>query len=297
MKLLRSIGGALLVVLILGLLAVAVPAGAQTLNSLTMERVLVLSTVHSSLTPNLPASLLGALTSGAQEIHEQTNYNPQASLVTETLFVLPAGSPLPTSLSTVPVTSYILSFAMSIDKTYVTSSAVQFVGTISQSSAPLVGSASYQGSPATLSFGYTKDTPPKIHDVIESIAGVVVSYTGAATGTFNITLPPTGGGGGGGGTGVTIVVNGATGTTPSFQTTVNQLTLDASASSSTNAGALTYTWSIPQGSPSAGISFPGANTAVAFVQLSSGKQTYTVNLTVTDATGATATATITIVFL
>jgi hypothetical protein len=296
MKLLRSIGGALTVALILGLLAVAVPAGAQTLNSLTMERVLVLSNVHSTITPNLPASLLGSLTSGALEIHEQTNYNPQASQVTETLFVLPAGSPLPTSLSTVPITSYLATFAISVDKTYVASSAVQFVGTISQSSAPLFGSASYQGAPATLSFGYTKDTPPKIHDVIESLAGVAVTWTGAATGTLTITQPSTPGGPGGG-TGVTITVNGSTGTTQSFQTTVNQLTLDASASSSTNAGALTYTWSIPQGSPSAGISFPGGNTAVAFVQLSSGKQTYTINLTVTDATGAAATATITIVFL
>jgi len=293
MKLLRSIGGALSI-LILGLLAV--PAGAQTLNSLTMERVLVLSSAHSTLTPNLPASLLGSITSGALEIHEQTNYNPQASLLTSTFFVMPAGSTLPTNLGTVPATSFLATLALSIDKTYVTSSAVQFVGSISQSSAPLFGSASYQGAPGNVSFGYTKDTPAKIHDVIETIAGVAVAYTGAATGTLSITQPSTGGGGGGG-TGVTIVVNGATGTMQSFQTTVNQLTLDASASTSTNAGALTYTWSIPQGSPSAGISFPGGNTAVAFVQLSSGKQTYIINLTVTDATGAAATSTITIVFL
>jgi hypothetical protein len=217
-------------------------------------------------------------------------------LLTSTFFVLPAGSTLPTSLSTVPATNYLATLSLSVDKTYVTSSAVQFAGTISQSSAPLFGSASYQGAPATLSFGYTKDTPPKIHDVTESIAGVAVAYTGAATGTLTITQPPTGPGGGGG-TGVTITVNGSTSATPSFQTTVNQLSLDASASSSTNAGALTYTWSIPQGSPSAGISFPGGNTAVAFVQLSSGKQNYIINLTVTDATGATATSTITIVFL
>jgi hypothetical protein len=296
MKLLRSIGGALSIALILGLLAVAVPAGAQTLNSLTMERVIVLSSAHSTLTPNLPAALLGAVTSGAQEIHEQTNYNPQASQLTSTFFVLPAGSALPTNLGSVPATSFLASLSLSVDKTYVTSSAVQFVGSISQSSAPLFGSASYQGAPATVSFGYTKDTPPKIHDVTESIAGVAVAYTGAATGTLSITQPSTPGGPGGG-TGITIVVNGLTGATPSIQTTVNQLTLDASASTSTNAGALTYTWSIPQGSPSAGIGFPGGNTAVAFVQLSSGKQTYTINLTVTDATGATATSTITIVFL
>jgi hypothetical protein len=296
MKLLRSIGGALSIALILGLLAVAGPAGAQTLNSLTMERVLVFSSAHSTLPPNLPASLLGSITSGALEVHEQTNYNPQASLLTSTFFVVPAGSTLPTNLGSVPATNFLTTIALSIDKTYVTGSAVQFVGSISQSGAPLYGSASYQGAPATVSFGYTKDTPPKIHDVTESIAGVVVAYTGAATGTLSITQPSTPGGPGGG-TGITIVVNGATGTMQSFQTTVNQLTLDASASTSTNAGALTYTWSIPQGSPSAGISFPGGNTAVAFVQLSSGKQNYIINLTVTDATGATATATITIVFL
>jgi len=296
MKLLRSMGGALSVALIFGLLAVAIPAGAQTLNSLSMERVLVLSSVHSSLTSNLPASVLASIAAGTLEVHEQTNYNPQASTLTSTFFLMPAGSTLPTNLGSVPASNVLAIVALTADKIYVTSSAVQFAGTISQSNTPLFGTTSYQGAPATLSFGYTKDTPPKIHDVTETVAGVAVAYTAAATGTLSITQPTTGGGGGGG-TGVTIVVNGATGTMQSFQTTVNQLTLDASASTSTNAGALTYTWSIPQGSPSAGISFPGGNTAVAFVQLSSGKVTYIINLTVTDATGATATSTITIVFI
>src|SRR5579864_2469840 len=296
MKLLRSFGGALSVALILGLIGVAVPAGAQTLNSLSMERVLVLSSIHSSLTSNLPASVLASIAAGTLEVHEQTNYNPQASTLTSTFFLMPAGSTPPTNLGTVSASNILAILALTVDKTYVTSSAIQFVGSISQSNTPLFGTKSYQGVPAVVSFGYTTDTPPKIHDVIESVAGVAVAYTPTAAGTVSITQPPTGPGGGGG-TGITIVVNTVTGTSPSFQTTVNQMTLDASASTSTNAGALTYTWSIPAGAPGASISFPGGNTATAFVQLTGGRVTYTINLTVTDATGATATATITISYL
>src|ERR1700752_5269929 len=98
MKLLRSFGGALTVALILGLLAIAAPAGAQTLNSLTMERVLVLSTALSTLTPNVPASLLAALAAGTLEVHEQTNFNPQANTITSTFFVVPAGTTPPTNI-------------------------------------------------------------------------------------------------------------------------------------------------------------------------------------------------------
>ena len=297
MKLLRSLGGAFSVALILGLVAVALPAGAQTLNSLTMERVLTLSSAQSSLASNLPASVLAQIASGTLEVHEQTNYNPQASTLTSTFFLVPAGSTPPVNIGTVPASNILAIVAITPDKIYITKSAVQVVGLISQSSTPLFGSASYQGVPATFSFGFTSDTPPKIHDVTDTVAGVAVAYTASATGTFNITQPTTPGGGGTPGSGVTIIVNGITSATPNFQTTVNQVNLDASASTSTNAGALTYTWSIPAGSPSAGISFPGGNTAVAFVQLSSGKQTYTINLTVTDATGATATIPITIQYL
>ena len=300
MKLLRSLGGALSVALILGLLSVAVPAGAQTLTSLSMERVLTLSSAQSSLTSNLPASVLASIASGNLEIHEQTNYNPQANSLTSTFFLEPAGtatSPV-TNIGTVPGSSILAIVAMTPDKIYATSSAVQFVGLISQSNTPLFGTASYQGVPATFSFGYTKDTPPKIHDVIDTVAGVAVAYTASANGTFAITLPPpTGGGGGTGGTGVTIVVSGQTGATATIQTTVNQVTLDASASTSTNAGALTYSWTIAANAPSAIISYPGGNTATPLVQLVSGKQVYVITLTVTDSTGATATSTITIDYI
>ncbi|HXA63694.1 MAG TPA: hypothetical protein VNV82_01015 [Bryobacteraceae bacterium] len=299
MKLLRSLGGALSVALILGLLSAAVPAGAQTLTALTMERVLTLSSAQSSLTSNLPASVLASIASGNLEIHEQTNYNPQSSTLTSTFFLEPAGTTPPVNLGTVPGSSILAIVAMTPDKIYITKSAVQFVGLITQSNTPLFGTASYQGVPATASFGYTTDTPPKIHDVIETVAGVAVAYTQSATGTFTIVQPPTTGGGGTGGTGITIVVNGPGGpnTSNTFQTVVNQVSLDASKSTSANAGALTYAWSIAPNAPSAIISYPGGNTATPLIQLVGGKQTYVITLTITDATGVTGTATITIQYI
>ncbi len=293
MKLLRTLGGALSIAVLLGLLLVSIPASAQTLNSLTIERPIALNNIFTTITPNVPANVLASIASGALEIREQTNYNPQAATLTSSVFAVPAGAPIPTSIGTVPPSSFLAVVTTSIDKIYVTSSAVQIVGTVSQSSATPYGN--YQGAAATYSFGYTKDTPPKINNVIETVAGVIGIYSPSAAGTVSITQPTTPGGGGGG-TGVTVIVNGVTGA-QTIQTTVNQVNLDASASTSSNAGTLTYTWSIPQGSPSAVITFPGGNTAKPFVQLSSGKVKYTIVLTVTDATGATGTATITIDYI
>ena len=127
MKLLRSLGSAFSVALIIGLLAVAVPAGAQTLTSLTMERVLTLSSAQSSLTSNLPASVLASIASGNLEIHEQINYNPQGNTLTSTFFLEPAGTTPPTNLGTVPGSSILAIVAITPDKVYVTSSAVQIV--------------------------------------------------------------------------------------------------------------------------------------------------------------------------
>jgi len=292
MKLLRSLGGALSL-LLLGLAVASVPAGAQTLTALQEERSIALSNILTTITPQgLPAATLAALAAGALDLREQANYNAQQSTLTLTTFVVATGAPNPTNLITLPASSLVAQVTISIDKIYITSSAVQFVGTISQSTTTPYGN--YQGFPATFSFGYTKDTPPKINNVVDSVGGTIVIYSAAGSGTFTIQQPSTGGGGGGS-TGVTVTINGQSSATPTFQTTVNQVLLDASKSTSTNAGALTYSWAVTQGTAS--ISFPNGNTSTANIQLGSGKITYVITLTVTDATGAKSTATITIQYV
>jgi hypothetical protein len=69
-----------------------------------------------------------------------------------------------------------------------------------------------------------------------------------------------------------------------------QIQLDGTASTSAS-GALTYLWTIPQGSPQAAIS--GSTTATPTVQLTL-RGTYTFQLTVTDAAGKSATDTTTV---
>ena len=104
--------------------------------------------------------------------------------------------------------------------------------------------------------------------------------------------PPTGP------TGVTIVITGpggATSSTNTFQVFLNQVTLSASGSTSTNPGALSYSWAVAAGSPTGG-GIVGANTATPTFQLTT-PQTYQYTLTVTDSTGATATATVTIQYI
>lgn len=132
------------------------------------------------------------------------------------------------------------------------------------------------------------------------VTGNVMTSASLAT-PFNITmLPPAIGSTtppGTGTTGVTIVVSGpggATSTTNTFQTLSNLVTLDASKSTSANAGTLMYSWAVSAGFPS--VSITGANTATPTIQLNS-KGTYQFTLTVTDSTGASSMTNVTIQYI
>jgi hypothetical protein len=99
---------------------------------------------------------------------------------------------------------------------------------------------------------------------------------------------------GGGGSPITITVTGPGGATSASNTITtgsNQIVLDASKSTSSNAGALAFSWTQLPGFR--GVAILGGNTATPTFQFPS-RGTYQFTLTVTDATGVTATATITV---
>ncbi len=128
-----------------------------------------------------------------------------------------------------------------------------------------------------------------------------VAFAPWLTGPFAASSLPTAPSGGGGTTppppaGITIVITGpggATSATNTFAVVTGGVTLDASQSTSSNAGGLSYSWTTASGYPAIGI--PGGNSATPSIQLPY-PGTYVFILTVTDSTGATKTATVTVQF-
>lgn len=302
MKSFRRIDSVMLFGLAAAISFLATPAAAQistsgpTLTGLSQfEQSITMSDILPAVTLNVPANVLASITGGALDLRAQTNYNPQANALTSTFFTVQNGSPTPTNLSQISPANVYGSIVISVSQLYVTSRAAMFVGAISSASSTLFGS--YQATPASFSFTYSSATPPVLTNAIFSIAGTLAFVSPTATGNVTITQPPATGGGSTS-TGVTIVVSAGGGITTmaanAFQVSQNQLMLNASQSTSSNPGALTYSWVSAPGSENAGII--GANTATPLIQLFA-IGTYQFTLTVTDAKGVTATATVTVQYI
>lgn len=292
----------------LAIIALSLAAGAQTttppatctaaptsVTAFSVERVVSLTNVLTTLTPTAPASVLAAIAGGALEIHEQLNYNPQLGTITSTVFLVAAGSPIPTPQS--GITTIAETAQIQITQILTSCSptpSILFVGRVTNSSsaATSVFGVNLNGAPAAVSVGYTTDNPAVINNVAVIIAGSVVEYSVAATGTLTVPPPPTTPGTGGG-TGPTIVVKFSNGAVALPNTTIqaplSPFLLDAS--SSTGTGALTYAWSAASGTP---VAFVSTDTPGKILVQFPGPGGYTINLKVTDSTGASATFTITL---
>jgi hypothetical protein len=162
---------------------------------------------------------------------------------------------------------------MSVDKIYSSAAlrpSLMLVGTIATNS-PVSPYGNLAGVPASLSIGYTNDTPPKINNVVLVFAGSAVEFSGAGAGTLAFVPPP---------------VVPPPGTAPqiviSSPTSVFSKIADLNASTSTSANPpLTFQWAVVNGN--ADIAHSTSATALAY--LNGGFGSYTFKLTVTDAKG------------
>jgi hypothetical protein len=286
-------------------IALSMMAGAQTtapatcttaptsLTALDIERVVPLANVLTTLTPNAPANVLAGIAGGALEIHETLGYNAQLNAVTSTVFVVPAGSPLPTPAGGITAQNVVQLTTINITNSFFSCSptpSVLLVGTVAGGPTGVYGS--FVGAPAAVSIGYTTATPPAINNVAVVISGVAVEYSTSAVGILTFPAATSTGGGGGTGSGsLTAAIklpNGSFGQSGAiYQIATSPLLLDASASSGGTAP-LTYKWS--------------SNNPVAFVQTGNpatihvqfpGPGAYAITLTATDAAGNTNSVTLT----
>jgi hypothetical protein len=278
-------------VLVLVLLASSAPASAQvtitgqTVTAMSIERVLQLNNLHYTVPINANPSVLAALAAGALEVREILTYNPIPKDVSSVVFLVPTGTPFPTPsvvdvLDGPPLGSNVAAFTLHPDKIYVTNNSVTFSGVIYTSNVTPFGD--YTGSPATIAFGFTNDTPPLINNVVDLISGAVVDWSASGTGSFTLSTPPVVVGGV-----VTVVV------TPASQTVVDTLAhISSKATDSLDPNAtFSYKW-VLTGPAGGGATIFTPNAASTDVQLIDGFNNYTFSVTATNTkTGASGTGT------
>jgi hypothetical protein len=264
-----------------------------SVSALSIERVLTLSNILTTLTRNVSASILASIAGGAEEIRTRLIYNPSANTLTDTTFLVPAGSPLPTPLGVNIDSSIIQTFVLNVTQIFSScqpTPSLLIVGTIGSAGASAY--ANFVEAPAAVSLGYTTDTPPLINNVVEVVAGSVLAYSASASGTLSfpaVTVTPPGTTAGN----PTIVLNPLPPSSGSFQVFQNPFFVNASGSTDPNNLPLTFTWSsnLPVNFvPSSTVSNP----SIYFV---SGAGDYTITLTVTNSAGKVSTTSFSVQFL
>jgi hypothetical protein len=251
-----------------------------SITALSIERVLTLSNILTTLTPNVSPTILGELSGGAVEIRSRLIYNPQLSTLTDTTFLVPAGSPLPTPLgvdvSSSTIQGYVLNVTQILQSCQPTPS-ILMVGTISTAgSSPY---ANFVGAPAAVSLGYTTADPPVIDNVVELIAGSILAYSASGAGTLTfptVTVTPPGTT-----TGVPVI---SLSPMPPAQVFQSPYFINASGSTDPSNLPLTYSWT---STPANAVNFVPNNTMMPTTNayFVNGTGTYTITLTVTDSAG------------
>ncbi len=262
-----------------------------SLQSLSIERALTLSNLLTTITPNVPANILASIAGGAQEIRTRLIYNSQANTVTDTTFLVAAGSPNPTPLAVDVTGSTIQSYVLNVSQIFTSCSptpSVLIVGKVGSSNGPF---GNFQGAPAAISIGYTTDTPAKINNVVEVVAGQVVAYSASAQGTLTFPAAPVTPPGTSAGAPV-IVLSPVFPTQGVFQAFLNPLQINAGNSTDPNNLPLTYMFTSDKP-----VNFlPGPtvpNPQITF----GGRGDYVITLTVTNSAGVSSTTSFTVEYV
>jgi len=264
---------------------------APSLKSLTLESVVPIDSVDSTATPNIPASLLSALTSGTAELRQQLTYTAATQTLTVTGISVASGSPLPTPSGATGVTS-LWTYTVNVERVDLSAkpgNAVLFLGSAASGSTN-TPFGDISGALVSISAGYTTPTdassPTAFSGIAANLAGSATLFSKQGTGTLTLGGSPT--------TGVPVAVAGP----KNFISGDPQFQLDGTHSTDPNGGTLTYHWVfMPVFGTTANL--VGADTATPMVTVpsySDAEGDYTFQLTVTNAAGLSATDSVTITY-
>lgn len=269
-----------------------------SITALNLERVVALTNIGSTTTPNINPTILAGVTGGSLELRQNFVYNPSTNVIAITEFAAQPGSNSPTQPGNILSSNLISQENFTVDKIYYSCKpypSVLIAGTITQNF-PVSPVGNLIGVPAAISMGYTTDNPAKVTNVAVVYAGIATVYSAAATGTLTFPAPSTTPPGTTGAGPVIVITGGNTQTTAQ-----KQIGIDASTSTSTASGGITTYAAIQVAPPSSGTGSTGTGSTTGIPQAASitpsgvkgvflvtfagGKGTYAFQISATDSTG------------
>jgi hypothetical protein len=253
---------------------------AQDLAPFTAESRLAVSQFQTSAALSIPENVLQSAEVGASEIRQRIAYDPAQKLIHVVGFESPVDAPIPTEY--VSTASTLWSFDMRVDSVTTnegTANVVVIAGSYLAGSSPFSGNVP---STAVVSFAYTESASETSFRAISvSLVGSGTTFASAGTGRIGVARAA-----------VSAVASprGAT-------ITAMQFTLDGRRSSSTAPGALTYEWQFLSAAGQV-VQLTGERSSVLTVALQEGNPfvygDYTFRLTVRNASGVSASDTVTV---
>jgi hypothetical protein len=258
-------------------------AQVTTVQSFMLERPVSPANLQTTLPSPIPQAVMADVASGNAEIRERFVYRGSTSTLNYVQFVVPEGTPLPTPSTFNITASTYFTAIIAVQTISVSTNAaypsVQFSGSVASTEGAL---GSVTGTPGSLSFGYVNSGPVMFNTVLSSIAGVSSSYSASAIGTMTLVQVPV----------PTaecaspVVVI----TSPTITTMTNFVNLDASQSFDCGGQVLSYQWTVLN--PLGSVTLYNPTSATAQARLNNGPGQYSMTITVTNASGSSATSTV-----
>jgi hypothetical protein len=266
---------------------------APNLVAFSVERVLDPTQISSTFPATFPAGLATAVSSKVMEIREGITFNSANQVLTINLFPVQTGAPIPTPANSITPGTIFGTLALKVDKVYTSctpNASVMFAGTVATNT-PSSPFGNLSGEPAAVSVGLSSTgststtTPPNITNVAVLIAGTAVEFSAAGSGTITFTSGPVAPPGSTGGPNIVVASAGPT--------AYRIVDLDASGTTSTGGGTLTFKWIVVAGA--ADVANPTMAKATAYIQ--GGAGVYTFRVTVTDSQGNVSSKDVNVQFL